>query len=195
MNENTRNLLISILDDVKKYSLSKRFYLNDACCVLNQKDDCDDHKKDCKKKDDCDDHKKDCKKKDDCDDHKKDCKKKDDCDDHKKDCKKKDDCDDHKKDCKKKDDCDDHKKDCKKKDDCDEEAFDASSSLVSLFEELSLGTEIRIVTDSGDVIEGRLIDFNERYAYVILLVTNSSLPTGEVTYVDALKVESVAFVG
>lgn len=83
--------------------------------------------------------------------------------------------------------CQKEKHECNEKHGC--------TGLCKVFEKMSPGTTIRVVTTSGDVIEGNFISLNED-PYVIIEVSSSFSPyqQSELVYVDLEKIESITLV-
>ncbi|TGA98720.1 hypothetical protein E4665_07650 [Sporolactobacillus shoreae] len=86
------------------------------------------------------------------------------------------------------------KKDCKcsKK----EHRNHCQSCICLLLKKAGPGKLVRVVTDSGDIIEGKFLGFSEETCCALIEVNEIVSPPipCEVVFVDCLKIESVVFI-
>ncbi|WP_100486650.1 hypothetical protein [Sporolactobacillus pectinivorans] len=81
-----------------------------------------------------------------------------------------------------------------KKEHCDHDS--CQSCICQLLRKAGQGTMVRLVTDSGDIIEGKFIGFSEEKCCAIIEVNEIVSPPipCEVVFVDCLKIESLVFI-
>nr|WP_236620346.1 hypothetical protein [Sporolactobacillus laevolacticus] len=83
---------------------------------------------------------------------------------------------------------------CSKKEPHDHDS--CQSGICQLLKKAGSGTMVRVVTDSGDIIEGKFLGLSEEKCCAIIEVNEIVSPPipCEVVFVDCLKIESLVFI-